>query len=101
MSCSVDVALHRGQVDDVLAEEVVRHLDAVREDAMKHVHLRLGPVLDPLHVLLFRCGTSPWAGGRCSCRRSSPAPGCRPGRCDEARASSPWAGTRPTSCPAL
>ena len=37
----VDVALHGRQVDDVLALEVVGHLDAVWEDRVESEHLRL------------------------------------------------------------
>ena len=49
----VDMALDGGKVDDVLTEEVVRHLNAVGENAVKNVGLRLGAVLDPFHVRLF------------------------------------------------
>ncbi len=49
----VDMALDRRQVQDVLAEEVVGDADAVREDVVEHVHLRLGAILHPAHVLVL------------------------------------------------
>jgi hypothetical protein len=48
----VDVALDGGQVDDILAEEVVGNVDALGEDLVEHEHLRLGLVGNPLHVLV-------------------------------------------------
>jgi hypothetical protein len=49
----VDVALDRRQVQDVLAEEVVGDADARAGRCVEHVHLRLGLVLHPLHVLVL------------------------------------------------
>ncbi len=49
----VDVGLDRGQVDDVLAEEVVGDRDPLGEDVVEDVHLRLGAIRDPLHVLVL------------------------------------------------
>ena len=48
----VHVGLDRGQVDDVLADEVIGDADAFGVDVVQGQHLGLGLVVDPGHILL-------------------------------------------------
>jgi hypothetical protein len=47
----VDVAFDRRQMDDVFAEKIVGQVDAPGIDAVQDVHLRLGFIANPLHIL--------------------------------------------------
>src|SRR5262249_37200393 len=47
------MALRRGQMDDVLPEEVVRDVDAFRKNPLQHANARLRLEWNPLHVLVL------------------------------------------------
>ena len=47
---AVDVTLHRRQVNDALAKEVIRDHDAFGKDLVEDKHLGFRRVLHPLHI---------------------------------------------------
>ena len=49
-----DMRFHRGQLDDILVEEVFGQQDAVREDVIQHQHRRLGRIAHPTHLRLVQ-----------------------------------------------
>ena len=46
----VDVALDRGQMNDVFTDEKIRYLNALGKDIVQRQHLGLGRIRNPLHI---------------------------------------------------
>ncbi len=52
----VNVAFHRGQMNNILVKKVIRQKNALRIHLVQNHHLGLGLVSDPLHVVWIEIG---------------------------------------------